>query len=446
MNRWSILSPRFPLARSFAMRTLLALAFLASAGLAQQGGLAGGRPVAVHTHVLALKGLPTDAVESMVSTAISSDGRIVAVSISDMGGDNSSPVWIHDVEAGKTQELSLQRDGKPWKLVGKAGLSPDGRFVAAACAPDNGPRPKWSPGAKLPAYEPPAPVIAVIEVASGAAEFVDLRALGCKAPLMFKDAPSLSNGAAELAIPTMPDFGSQVAHGWTMLWTRAGGSLRPLTLDEAYYSLNGARLSADGRCLLADSFSSGKTDPAGSFVIGVETGEHELVSVGTEGEPMRTSKPEDHDFDAGGRVIAFTARAADAPAHGAPSFTDVFVRHIAASSTECVSRTPAGAPANGASHDCALSGDGRYVAFVSEASNLLFTSDDAEPDVFVRDLAASWTGRVPVPEELAKKRSVLRPALSGDGRRAVFAVLQDKSQLHVLVADIGWPEPAQAAR
>ena len=49
---------------------------------------------------------------------------------------------------------------------------------------------------------------------------------------------------------------------------------------------------------------------------------------------------------------------------------DVYVRDTLTNTTTRVSRSHAGQDTNGASYDPAISGDGRYVVFVSEASNL----------------------------------------------------------------------------
>jgi hypothetical protein len=45
-----------------------------------------------------------------------------------------------------------------------------------------------------------------------------------------------------------------------------------------------------------------------------------------------------------------------------------------------------GRQGNGDSHGSSLSGDGRYLAFYSEASNLVLGDTNGYQDVFVRDL------------------------------------------------------------
>ena len=59
-----------------------------------------------------------------------------------------------------------------------------------------------------------------------------------------------------------------------------------------------------------------------------------------------------------------------------------------------VSTGPSGAEANGTSSQAAVSADGRYVAFRSEATNLVTGDFNSVADVFVRDLVLGETVRV----------------------------------------------------
>jgi Tol biopolymer transport system component len=84
--------------------------------------------------------------------------------------------------------------------------------------------------------------------------------------------------------------------------------------------------------------------------------------------------------------------------------------------TECrvVSVTHDGSPTNGNSSQPSVSDDGRRVAFVSDATNLTSDEDDnGTQDIFVRDLQTETTQRF----ELG---SSYEPALSGDGRYLAF--------------------------
>src|SRR5689334_221677 len=67
-----------------------------------------------------------------------------------------------------------------------------------------------------------------------------------------------------------------------------------------------------------------------------------------------------------------------------------------AANTQRVSISSTGAQADGASTSPTISADGRFVAFLSEATNLVPGDTNGMADVFVRDLQAGTTERVNV--------------------------------------------------
>jgi len=113
---------------------------------------------------------------------------------------------------------------------------------------------------------------------------------------------------------------------------------------------------------------------------------------------------------------------------------DIFVRDRQAGTTTRVSVDSAGVQANGASFNGAISSDGRYVAFDSEASNLVSgdtnafcdtdgdtVQDDNCPDVFVRDRQTGTTIRVSVDSDgVQGDGGSASSGISADGRYVVF--------------------------
>ncbi|MCC6232292.1 MAG: hypothetical protein IT580_06580, partial [Verrucomicrobiales bacterium] len=98
-----------------------------------------------------------------------------------------------------------------------------------------------------------------------------------------------------------------------------------------------------------------------------------------------------------GQWIAFQSTAPNLVArdvNGAVS--DVMVREGASGVTQLVSVTPGGESGNGESVVAGISRDGRYVLFVSDASDLVAGDDNEASDVFVRDLVAGVTRLVSV--------------------------------------------------
>ena len=92
------------------------------------------------------------------------------------------------------------------------------------------------------------------------------------------------------------------------------------------------------------------------------------------------------DVSADGRYAAFESSATDLVAGDTNNTNDVFVRDLSIGVTRLVSASTNGAVGNGASRSATMTSDGRYVAFVSGASNLVPNDTNGIPDVFVRDL------------------------------------------------------------
>jgi hypothetical protein len=69
-----------------------------------------------------------------------------------------------------------------------------------------------------------------------------------------------------------------------------------------------------------------------------------------------------------------------------------------------------------------ISDDGRKVAFLAGASNLVRGDTNRAPDIFVRNLASRTTYRVPIPR---RARLLEHPILSGNGRFVFFRALTD---------------------
>ncbi len=81
----------------------------------------------------------------------------------------------------------------------------------------------------------------------------------------------------------------------------------------------------------------------------------------------------------------------------------------------------AGAEANNASYAPAISSDGRYVAFVSDATNLVANDGNIKADVFVHDTTTGIISRVSVSTAGTEGNFAgMSPAISSNGRYVVF--------------------------
>jgi len=100
---------------------------------------------------------------------------------------------------------------------------------------------------------------------------------------------------------------------------------------------------------------------------------------------------------------------------------DVFLYDITTRTTARVSVASNESQANGASHSPAISVDGRYVAFVSEASNLVAGDTNGVADIFLRDRKRGTTVRVSVKTDGRQVSGASRnPQISLFGRYVVF--------------------------
>ena len=129
-----------------------------------------------------------------------------------------------------------------------------------------------------------------------------------------------------------------------------------------------------------------------------------------------------------GRYVAFRS-GAELVSGATNSYEDIFVRDRSAKTTTRVSVSSAGAQANHSSDSPAISDDGRYVGFSSNASNLITEDPLGNPDsdtndladVFSHDLVTRATVRVSAPHSSSEPNGAShRPSLSADGQVVVF--------------------------
>jgi Tol biopolymer transport system component len=170
--------------------------------------------------------------------------------------------------------------------------------------------------------------------------------------------------------------------------------------------------------------TNGKTDV---FVRDRQAGVTRRVSVGAAGQANGASGGSYGNggptISAGGRYVAFTSDASNLVPGDTNETTDVFVRDRQAGVTRRVSVGAAG-QANGPSAAPAISADGRYVAFASDASNLVPGDTNGTTDVFVRDLRLGVTRRVSVGAagqgNGSSGGSASGPTISANGRYVAF--------------------------
>ena len=129
-------------------------------------------------------------------------------------------------------------------------------------------------------------------------------------------------------------------------------------------------------------------------------------------------------ISADARYVVFASDAPDLVANDSGNM-DVFVRDRQTGVTERVSVASDGTPAGAPSLFPAISGDGRYAVFQSAATNLV-TPDSNATDIFLRDRMAGTTTRVSVATDgTPGNGSSETPSISAGGRFVTFTSLAD---------------------
>jgi Tol biopolymer transport system component len=230
---------------------------------------------------------------------------------------------------------------------------------------------------------------------------------------------------------TLDVFVRDLEANTTTLVSRAGGADGAKANGPSWAGSHRAAISADGRYVAFESWASnlhpddGDTTPD-VFVRDLEAHTTTLVSRaggadGDKGDDYAVSPA----ISADGRFVAFESDATNLHPDDGDSNYDVFVRDLEAHTTTLVNRATgaAGDKGDDQGFNPAISADGRFVAFESDATNLHPDDGDSNYDVFVRDLEAHTTTLVNRATGAAGDKGDdegFNPAISADGRFVAF--------------------------
>ncbi|MCA9778834.1 MAG: PD40 domain-containing protein [Candidatus Eremiobacteraeota bacterium] len=163
-------------------------------------------------------------------------------------------------------------------------------------------------------------------------------------------------------------------------------------------STSGESLSSNGRFLVFSSSATNLVDNDTNgfqdcFVRDTFTGVTSRVSLDSsnaQGDGDSTTPR----ISADGRFVVFTSSATNLVAGDTNAMPDVFLRDLTNGVTTRISVDSAEAEANGGSSAISISSDGRFVAFFSTATNLVPGDNNGFIDVFLRDTLNGTTTRV----------------------------------------------------
>lgn len=221
--------------------------------------------------------------------------------------------------------------------------------------------------------------------------------------------------------------GDEAGHTDIFVFDADGGTIERVSVGidgEADGDSTFPRLSANGDLVVFESQATNLVagDEEGHsdiFVFDRGSGITQRVSVASDGS---AANADSHTpaISADGNVVAFVS-AANNLAGVTGAIPQVFVHDLDSGETSMVSVSNGGVRGNRISFLPVLSADGNVVAFKSEASNLVAGDSNGVPDVFARDRAAGTTERVSVDDFGNQSNSLSGgPAISGDGRYVAF--------------------------
>jgi Tol biopolymer transport system component len=350
-----------------------------------------------------------DADSDSFARSISADGRYVAFEswASDLVAHDRNDrrdVFVRDLRASTTTRVSVDTEGRDPDLhSAEPSISDDGRYVAfESIASDlvagdgNG-----------------APDVFVRDLQANTTAWVSVDTTGGDA-----DGSSI--------LPSISDDGRYVAFesGASDLMTGDGNGLPDIFVRDLHVGTTarvsvdttggdpnddshgfGPSISGDGRYVAFESWASDLVVGDGNgtrdvFVRDRQANTTTRVSLdATGGDPDAQSLQESISDD--GRYVAFGSEAGDLVAGDGNNLPDVFVRDLHAGTTARVSADFVGKEANGSNGQPSISGDGRYVAFQSHASNLVAGDGNLDADVFVRAVVTPTVDSV-TPNSLAR--------------------------------------------
>ncbi len=370
-----------------------------------------------------------------LNPSISRDGRYVAfeskASLVAEDTNNVTDIYVHDRETGTTTRVSLASDGQEANGASEGpSISADGRYVAFFSGADN-----------LVADDTNfVRDVFVRDLVAGTTTRVSLKTGGLQAT-DHSEGPSISADGRYVAFESSAGDlvdGDTNAMSDVFVHDREAStttrvSIASVTGDQANGPSTGASISADGRYV---AFSSGATNLGASngtsnvFVRDREDGTTTLVSVAANGDSYAPS------ISADGRYVAFASEATDLVAGDVNGRRDVFVRDLAGATTTLASVSSTNtqgtfdSPAAN-SKPPSISADGRYVVFASDAL-LVGTDTNNHRDVFVRDVVANETRRISISQGGAEGNNQSNNAvISADGRYVAF----DSSASNLVTGD-----------
>jgi Tol biopolymer transport system component len=330
------------------------------------------------------------------SSVVSGDGRFIAFESSApdlVTGDTnlSSDVFLYTMETGAITRISVDSEGNQGSVGGGSpSISSDGRYIAFASGSSNLVDGDTNGRTDIFVRDRQTGQTSLVSVNSNEEQ----ASYHCYHPSISADGRYVAfhSRASNLDTPDNYD-GDDV-----FLRDRQAGETIMVSVDsngnQGNDESNNASISADGRYVAFQSEAKlvpGDTDSFDDvYVYDRITGLTVCASVDSEGN---------HDsgdcyypaISANGRYVAFAGGSNDLVPGDTNGKTDIFVHDLRTGLTIRASVDSSGNQGNGTSSDPSISPDGRYVAFRSDAINLVAVDTNGKTDIFLHG-PIDWPG------------------------------------------------------
>jgi Tol biopolymer transport system component len=332
-----------------------------------------------------------------VGPSISADGRYVAFkSDADnlVAGDTNGvrDVFVHDRVTGETTRVSVASDGTQANNLSAFGycfcfysgyglsISADGRYVTFNSAATN----------LVEGDTKKGPKIFVHDRMTGETTRVPVPSDEPQEDEMSWD-PSISADGRYVAFESWLPRDVFLHDRVTGETTRVSASSDGI---QGNSPSNEPSISTDGRYMVftsdADNLVEGDTNGESDiFVHDRMTGKTTRISVPSDGTQGNNGAGPGASISADGRYVAFTTWPSNWEEGWVNGVVDIFVHDMKTGQTQFVSIASDGTHGNGYSYMLSISADGRYLAFASNATNLVEGDTNGYYDIFVRDLGMS---------------------------------------------------------
>ncbi len=340
--------------------------------------------------------------------AISADGRFIAFSSRAVNlaiGDTntSNDVFLHDSQLGTTIRVSVPI--QTWGVGDSmwATISADGRYVAFQSMNNS----------LVPDYMGMSAEIYVRDVWLGTTRLASVAANGGWSD-GFSNYPALSADGRYLVFVSAA---TNLVAGDTN--TKSDLFLRDLQLgtttrisvgssgEQGYGDSGGtSSISTNGRYVAFLSFAPNLVpdDTNGAcdvFIRDTQLGTTTRISVDSQGN-QSNELPDSTpllSMSNDGRYVVFDSQATNLVPGDTNTGYDIFLRDTQTGTTKRISVASDGAEANGdsAALPFSLTAEGRYVIFLSSATNLIANDTNAAPDIFIRENGYQISGNAGVP-------------------------------------------------